>query len=44
MAFQRSSLEGAKELDAALAALDTEVATRLGVQAGRASARRSRTS
>jgi HK97 gp10 family phage protein len=36
--FQRSSLEGAKELDAALAALDTEVSTRLGVRATRASA------
>jgi HK97 gp10 family phage protein len=37
--FQRSSVEGAKELDAALKELDTQVATRLGVAADRAAAK-----
>lgn len=36
--FQRNQVEGLRELDAALALLDTEVATKLGVTAGRKSA------
>lgn len=40
--FQRSTVEGAKELDAALAELDTQVATKLGQVAVRASAQEGR--
>lgn len=42
MRFDRVRLEGAKELDQMLASLGTEVATKIGVAAARASAREAR--